>query len=113
MRRYSRSYLFVIQSAAVKMLKPPAAPARNFARIRRPSLTLSKALVLRKKSAANPLALSESVTAKGCGYCHGINVLGSQFDKLLNVTLCYPENNQKPFYDMLSGRLTRIVVRVN
>ncbi|VEA58576.1 putative acyl transferase yihG [Salmonella enterica subsp. enterica] len=41
-----------------------------------------------------------------------INVLGSQFDKLLNITLCYPNNDRHPFYDMLSGRLTRIVVRV-
>jgi hypothetical protein len=37
----------------------------------------------------------------------------AQFDKLLNVTLCYPENDKTPFYDMLSGKLTRIVVRVN
>ena len=36
-----------------------------------------------------------------------LNVLGSQFDKLLNVTLCYPDNHTRPFYDMLSGRLTR------
>ena len=42
-----------------------------------------------------------------------LNVLGSQFDKMLNVTLCYPENSSRPFYDMLSGKLTRIVVRVN
>lgn len=42
-----------------------------------------------------------------------LNVLGAQFDKLLNVTLCYPENSSRPFYDMLSGKLTRIVVRVN
>lgn len=42
-----------------------------------------------------------------------LNVLGSQFDKLLNVTLCYPDNHTRPFYDMLSGRLTRIVVRIN
>lgn len=42
-----------------------------------------------------------------------LNVLGSQFDKLLNVTLCYPENDRKPFYDMLSGKLTRIVVRID
>ena len=34
-------------------------------------------------------------------------------DKLLNVTLCYPDNHTRPFYDMLSGRLTRIVVRIN
>lgn len=42
-----------------------------------------------------------------------LNVLGTQFDKLLNVTLCYPDNHQNPFYDMLCGKLTHIVVRVN
>ena len=50
---------------------------------------------------------------KAAGIAMALNVLGAQFDKLLNVTLCYPENNQRPFYNMLSGRLTRIVVRVN
>ena len=50
---------------------------------------------------------------KAAGIAMALNVLGAQFDKLLNVTLCYPENNRRPFYDMLSGRLTRIVVRVN
>ena len=39
-----------------------------------------------------------------------LNVLGLS-SILLNVTLCYPENDRKPFYDMLSGKLTRIVVR--
>jgi 1-acyl-sn-glycerol-3-phosphate acyltransferase len=50
---------------------------------------------------------------KAAGIAMALNVLGKQFDKLLNVTLCYPENNRSPFYDMLCGRLTRIVVRVN
>ncbi len=50
---------------------------------------------------------------KAAGIAMALNVLGKQFDKLLNVTICYPENNRTPFYDMLSGRLTRIVVRVN
>ncbi|NUU65997.1 acyltransferase [Enterobacteriaceae bacterium BIT-l23] len=50
---------------------------------------------------------------KAAGIAMALNVLGKQFDKLLNVTLCYPENNHSPFYDMLCGRLTRIVVRVN
>jgi 1-acyl-sn-glycerol-3-phosphate acyltransferase len=50
---------------------------------------------------------------KAAGIAMALSVLGSQFDKLLNVTLCYPENNQRPFYDMLSGRLTRIVVRIS
>lgn len=50
---------------------------------------------------------------KAAGIAMAISVLGDQFDKLLNVTLCYPENDKTPFYDMLSGRLTRIVVRIN
>ncbi|MFH7829142.1 acyltransferase [Kluyvera chengduensis] len=50
---------------------------------------------------------------KAAGIAMALNVLGTQFDKLLDVTLCYPENDKTPFYDMLSGKLTRIVVRVN
>lgn len=50
---------------------------------------------------------------KAAGIAMALNVLGDQFDKLLNVTLCYPQNNERPFYDMLSGKLTRIVVRVD
>lgn len=50
---------------------------------------------------------------KSAGIAMALNVLGSQFDKLLDVTLCYPENDKTPFYDMLSGKLTRIVVTVN
>ena len=50
---------------------------------------------------------------KAAGIAMALNVLGSQFDKLLDVTLCYPENDKTPFLDMLSGKLTRIVVRVD
>lgn len=50
---------------------------------------------------------------KAAGIAMALNVLGSQLDKLLDVTLCYPENDKTPFYDMLSGKLTHIVVTVN
>ena len=50
---------------------------------------------------------------KAAGIAMALNVLGKQFDKLLNVTLCYPDNNRQPFFDMLSGKLTRIVVHVD
>ncbi len=50
---------------------------------------------------------------KAAGIAMALNVLGTQFDKLLDVTLCYPENDRRPFKDMLSGKLTRIVVRIN
>lgn len=50
---------------------------------------------------------------KAAGIAMAINVLGKNFDKLLNVTLYYSENSKKPFYDMLCGKLTHVVVRVN
>jgi 1-acyl-sn-glycerol-3-phosphate acyltransferase len=50
---------------------------------------------------------------KAAGIAMAMNVLGKQFDKMLNVTLCYPENDRLPFYDMLSGKMTKIVVRVS
>lgn len=34
---------------------------------------------------------------KAAGIAMALNVLGKQFDKLLNVTLCYPDNNRQPF----------------
>ncbi len=33
---------------------------------------------------------------KAAGIAMALNVLGKQFDKLLNVTLCYPDNNRQP-----------------
>ncbi|HEY3985622.1 acyltransferase [Cedecea sp.] len=50
---------------------------------------------------------------KAAGIAMAMNVLGQQFDKMLNVTLCYPENDRLPFYDMLTGKMTKIVVRVS
>lgn len=50
---------------------------------------------------------------KAAGIAMALSVLGKQFNKLLNVTLCYPENSQSPFYDMLTGKMTRITVRIS
>lgn len=58
-------------------------------------------------------AFQNLLPPKAAGIAMALNVLGSQFDKMLNVTLCYPENTDSPFYDMLSGKMTRIVVRVS
>jgi 1-acyl-sn-glycerol-3-phosphate acyltransferase len=49
---------------------------------------------------------------KAAGIAFTLNALGSQFDKLLNVTLLYPDNHKSPFMDILCGRMKRVVVRV-
>ncbi|MCG6283312.1 acyltransferase, partial [Vibrio diabolicus] len=38
--------------------------------------------------------------------------MGEQFSNIIDVTLAYPDNTEKPFRDMLMGRMTRIVVRI-
>ena len=50
------------------------------------------------------------LTPKPAGLAMAINVLGEQFEKIVNVTLAYPDNEARPFHDMLTGRLTRIQV---
>ncbi|CAI1157868.1 acyltransferase [Serratia proteamaculans] len=49
---------------------------------------------------------------KAAGIAFTLSALGKQFDKVLNVTLLYPENTERPFLDMLCGRLKRVVVRI-
>jgi len=47
---------------------------------------------------------------KPAGLAMAINVLGDQFEKIVNVTMAYPDNEETPFLDMLSGRMKRIEV---
>lgn len=49
---------------------------------------------------------------KAASIAFTLNALGDQFDKILNVTLLYPDNHKHPFMDMLCGRLQRIIVRI-
>ncbi len=67
----------------------------------------------KKKHQQTHSTFQNFVATKGGSIAMALNVLGKQFDKLLNVTLCYPDNNRQPFFDMLSGKLTRIVVHVD
>ncbi|MGL5039210.1 MAG: acyltransferase [Aeromonas sp.] len=49
---------------------------------------------------------------KAAGLAFTLATMGEQFDSLLNVTLCYPDNAQTPFKDLLMGRMKRILVRI-
>lgn len=65
-----------------------------------------------EKTSANALHFLKLVATKAAGIAIALNVLGKQFDNTY-ITLCYPDNNRQPFFDMLSGKLTRIVVHVD
>ena len=38
--------------------------------------------------------------------------LGRQFNKIIDVTLCYPDNPQTPFRDFLEGRLKKVCISI-
>lgn len=49
---------------------------------------------------------------KAVSLAFALNTLSEQFDKILNVTLLYPDNQSQPFLDILCGRMKRITIRV-
>lgn len=49
---------------------------------------------------------------KSGGIAYTLAAMGEQFSNIIDVTLAYPDNSDKPFRDMLMGRMKRIVVRV-
>ncbi|MFY4848296.1 acyltransferase [Klebsiella pneumoniae] len=114
MRRYSRSYLIRHPERRGKDVETTRRSCEKF---RAHPTTIvnfvegSRFTEEKKRETRSPY--HNLLPPKAAGIAMALNVLGSQFDRLLNVTLCYPDNHTRPFYDMLSGRLTRIVVRIN
>ncbi|WP_109021242.1 acyltransferase, partial [Klebsiella pneumoniae] len=114
MRRYSRSYLIRHPERRGKDVETTRRSCEKF---RAHPTTIvnfvegSRFTEEKKRETRSPY--HNLLPPKAAGIAMALNVLGSQFDKLLNVTLCYLDNHTRPFYDMLSGRLTRIVVRIN
>lgn len=114
MRRYSRGYLIRHPERRGKDVETTRRSCEKF-RVHPTTIVNfvegSRFTEEKKRQTRSPY--NNLLPPKAAGIAMALGVLGSQFDKLLNVTLCYPENNHRPFFDMLSGRLTRIVVRIN
>ena len=49
---------------------------------------------------------------KAGGIAFTLAAMGEQFDKILNITLCYPYNNGHIMKDLLAGRLKKIIIHV-
>lgn len=113
MRRYSRSYLLRHPERRGKDVETTRRSCEKF---RQHPTTIVNFVegsrFTEEKSQQLRSTFRHLLPPKAAGIAMALNVLGAQFDKMLNVTLCYPENSATPFYDMLSGKLTRIVVRI-
>ncbi|EOD78156.1 1-acyl-sn-glycerol-3-phosphate acyltransferase [Grimontia indica] len=47
------------------------------------------------------------------GIAYTLGAMGDQFDAIINVTVAYPDNRHLPFKDLLSGKMEKIVVRID
>ncbi|QOV68881.1 acyltransferase [Citrobacter sp. BDA59-3] len=114
MRRYSRGYLIRHPERRGKDVETTRRSCEKF-RLHPTTIVnfVEGSRFTDEKRIETRSAFNNLLPPKAAGIAMALGVLGKQFDKLLDVTLCYPENGKKPFFDMLSGKLTRIVVRVN
>ena len=98
MRRYSRSYLIRHPERRGKDVEPTRRSCEKF---RAHPTTIvnfvegSRFTEEKKRETRSPY--HNQLPPKAAGIAKALNVLGSQFDKLLNVTLCYPDNHTRPF----------------
>lgn len=113
MRRYSRSYLLRHPQRRSKDMETTR---RCCEKLRHHPTTMVNFVegsrFTERKRQLTHSPYQHLLAPKAAGIAMTLNVLAKSFDKLLDVTLCYPQNSVTPFRDMLSGRLTHIVVRI-
>ncbi|EFE97212.1 acyltransferase [Serratia odorifera] len=114
MKRYSRAYLLKHPEKRGKDIETTRRSCEKFRQ--RPTTIVnfvegSRFTESKKIKTHSPYR--NLLAPKAAGIAFTLSALGNQFDRVLNVTLHYPDNNQRPFLDMLCGRLKRVVVRID
>lgn len=113
MRRYSREYLIKhpekrgqdLETTRRSCAKFKHTPTTVVNYVEGTRFTVEK----QRKSKAGYQYLLQPKTG---GIAYTLAAMGDQFENIIDVTLAYPDNRDKPFRDLLMGRMKRIVVRV-
>lgn len=113
MKRYSRSYLLKHPEKRGQDIETTRRSCDKFRQ--RPTTIVnfvegSRFTEAKKIKTQSPYR--HLLAPKAAGIAFTLSALGNQFDKVLNVTLLYPDNHAHPFMDMLCGQLKRVVVRI-
>lgn len=111
MRRYSREYL----------LRHPEKRGQDLATTRRscakfehsPTTVVNYVEGTRFTPDKSRAEYQYVLPPKAGGMAYTLAAMGERFDKIIDVTLAYPNNPDKPFKEMLMGRMSKIVVRVD
>ena len=113
MRRYSREYLLKHPELRGKDVETTRAACAKF--IHEPTTVINFVEGTRytpEKAGSVRSPYRHLMPPKAAGLSLALAGLGEQFEKIVNVTLDYPDNQQHPFRDLLCGRMKRIRVRI-
>ena len=114
MRRYSRSYLLKHPELRGKDVESARAACSKF--VHEPTTVINFVEGTRytpEKASSSRSPFRHLMPPKAAGLSIALAGLGEQFEKIVNVTLDYPDNQQHPFRDLLCGRMQRIRVRID
>ncbi|WP_428771916.1 acyltransferase [Vibrio sp.] len=114
MRRYSRTYLIRHPEKRGQDLKTTRRSCRKFKFS--PTTVVNYVEGTRyteEKSQQSKSGYQYLLPPKSGGIAYTLAAMGDQFDNIIDVTLAYPNNTNKPFKDMLMGRMTKIVVHAD
>ncbi|MBZ6073492.1 acyltransferase [Aeromonas schubertii] len=113
MRRYSREFLLRNPHLRGKDIETTRTACEKFRHI--PTTVIN--FVEGTRSTGDKRVQSRSpyrhlMAPKAAGLAFTLAAMGEQFDKMINVTLSYPDNRETPFKDFMMGRMTRIRVHL-
>ncbi|MFC3912804.1 acyltransferase [Pseudaeromonas sharmana] len=114
MRRYSREYLLKHPERRGKDVETTRAACAKFAHL--PTTVINFVEGTRftpQKARQSRSTFQYLMPPKAAGLSLALAGLGEQFEKIVNVTLDYPDCSGHPFRDLLCGRISRIRVRID
>lgn len=113
MKRYSRTFLKKHPHLKGKDIETTKASCQKFKD--RPTTIINfveGTRFTKEKQQKQANNYTHLLTPKASGIAFTMEVMGEQFDKILNVTLLYPNNPGHVMKDLLKGNLTKIIIDV-
>lgn len=113
MRRYSSQYLLKHPEKRTSDLKSTRKACQKFQQTPTTIVNYvegSRVTPLKQQQTNSPYQYLLKPKAGGMAYT--LAAMGEQFNSIVDVTLAYPENRDKPFKDLLMGKMKKIVVQV-
>jgi 1-acyl-sn-glycerol-3-phosphate acyltransferase len=114
MRRYSREYLIRHPEKRGQDLETAR---RSCAKFKHTPTTVVNYVegtrFTKDKQRKSKAGYRHLLQPKSGGIAYTLAAMGDQFEHIIDVTLAYPNNREQPFKDLLTGRMQKVVVRVN